>query len=265
MSVVYGTPPGPKITNIYIGSLSGGSGLVWSNDFLNYLGSNYGYEIPVGRIVTTNSLSGLLINLRGQLNTLPWINLNCITVVFDQNVIINSGNLSISGVSQTYTITNFIDRGSISGKYYGSWFFNQSNRPNQERINADKIRIILAASGVLSQSSNAKLAGQIVNSTWTSSGDSITAAGEALPSKPGNNQNLSLRLNILPGNCGPDTVCSPADTSLAVSRNNRTTASGDYSPFVDINGDGIIQASATGLDRTYITYYLNISLPTGTI
>ena len=265
MSVIYGTPPGPKITNVYIGALPGGSGSIWSGVFLNYLGSNYGYNIPVGRIASANNTSALNVNSRGQLNSLPWSNLNCITIAFDQEINVNSGNLIITGLLRTYNITNFIDRGFVDGKHYISWYFDQSNRPASERLYTDKIRITLSSNTISSKSFNSKLAGQIVNSTWTTIGDAVTAAGESLPSKPGNNQNFSLILNILPGNIDTDRTTTPNDMFLLSQHNNRTTASGNYSPFVDINGDGIVQGSTTGIDRIIAVNYLNLSVPTGTI
>lgn len=145
MSVIYGVPSGPRITHAYIGALPGGSGTPWNSTFLNYLGSDYGYSIPVGRNVGGNVFN---LDTRAQLHSLPWINLNCITLGFNQDVNVSSSSLSIAGVAQTYTITDFVYRGYINDAFYASWYFDQSNRPAPERINTDKIRVTLLSKTV---------------------------------------------------------------------------------------------------------------------
>ena len=61
----------------------------WSQNFVSYLQSaglgNGGYAIPVGSA--------------SQLNTLPWTNINQVLITFNENVVIEAADLSVSGVS----------------------------------------------------------------------------------------------------------------------------------------------------------------------
>lgn len=272
MSVIYGVPSGPRITHAYIGALPGGSGTPWNSTFLNYLGSDYGYSIPIGRINGGSTLINFSMGGRGQLDTLPWINLNCITLGFNQDVNVSSNSLSISGVVQTYSITDFIYRGYVNDAYYASWYFNQSNRPEPERISKDKIRVVLSASSVSNKTFNMPLAGAITNATWTTTGDATTSAGVGLISRGANNTNFSLRLNILPGDVNSDTAVAGSDRSPIRARRELTVSSGNYTPFCDVNGDGIIRSGVdtSGVptsedDLGFASLYLNEQLPTGTI
>ena len=265
MSVTYGVPSGPRITHAYIGALPEGSGTPWNSTFLNYLGSDYGYSIPIGRNVGGNVFN---LDTRAQLHSLPWVNLNCVTLGFNQDVNISINSLSISGVAQTYTITDFVYRGYINDAYYASWYFNQSNRPAPERINADKVRVTLSASSVSNKIFNIPLAGAITNATWTTTGDATTAAGIGLPSRGANNTDFSLRLNILPGDVNSDTGVTNLDAALIAGRVGQTVASGNYSAFADLNGDGIITNLGTPVieyDRSLAQTYNFTFLPAGTI
>lgn len=272
MSVVYGVRSGPRITHAYIGSLPGGSGTPWNSTFLNYLGSDYGYNIPIGRINGGSTVINLTREGRGQLDTLPWMNLNCVTLGFNEDVNISSSSLSISGVARTYSITDFVNRGYVNNAYYASWYFNQSGRPVPERINTDKIRVILSSSSVTSKTLNIPLAGAVTNATWTSAGDATTSAGVGLISRGANNTNFSLRLNILPGDVNSDLIVASADNSLIRARRELTVASGNYTPFCDINGDGIIRSASDtpGVpssedDRGFYQIYAFTQLPAGSI
>lgn len=266
MGVIYGVASGPRITNVYVGSLSGGSGIPWSGVYLNYLSSGnlgsstYGYEIPVGTIVNTTANR----TSNGQLNALSWINLNSISIRFNQNVSIPSGNLSIVGVTGVYNITGFSYN---SGDRTASWFFNQTNRPDISGIRADKIRVTLSASGLNSTTLGLPLAGGITNATWTTTGDSTTAAGTTLPSRGSNNSDFSLRLNLLPGGPSTDTAVNVIDQQIVNTRQNATTSSGNYLFYVDVNGDGIINGSSSvfGTDAWWVAQKLLTTLPTGNI
>lgn len=269
MSVIYGVPSGPRITHAYIGALPGGSGTPWNSTFLNYLGSDYGYSIPIGR-----NVGGLPLNLdtRAQLHSLPWINLNCVTLGFNQDVNVSSSSLSIVGVARTYTITDFIYRGYVNDAFYASWYFDQSDRPAPERINGDKIRVTLSASSVSNKTFNIPLAGAITNATWTTTGDATTAAGVGLPSRGANNSDFSLRLNVVPGDGNGDTGVTPLDRSLVRGRAELTVASGNYTAFYDVNGDGIIRSGpdTAGVpveedDYNFVSLCLFQGLPAGTI
>jgi hypothetical protein len=275
MTVVYGVPSGPRITDAYIGSLSPGRGKLWTSTFLDYLeaqnigSSVLGYRIPVGVINQVN----LNNNTRGQLNMLPWVNLNSFSVAFDQNVNASIDSIAITGILNTYAINSFYYR-VINGKYTASWFFTQSSTPPEsDLIIRDKIRIVLSANTISSRINGQPLAGAITNATWTTTGDATTAAGSTLPSRGANGTDFSLRLNLVPGDFSSDTAVTSADRALANARNGTSTTNlgttSLYSIFCDVTGDGFIKVGGgvpvSEDDGNYMAIFLFTQLPTGTI
>jgi hypothetical protein len=76
----------------------------------------------------------------------------------------------------------------------------------------------------------------------------------------------------LPGDVNSDLIVASADNSLIRSRRELTVASGNYTPFCDINGDGIIRSASDtpGVpssedDRGFYQIYAFTSLPAGSI
>src|SRR5262245_34285667 len=76
---------GPRVVAVEVASTS------WSPAFVQYLQNGQtdkkGYDIPLGS--------------SAQSDTLPWTNLDQIRIKFDTNVVLNSADLSVSGVNRT--------------------------------------------------------------------------------------------------------------------------------------------------------------------
>jgi hypothetical protein len=252
MGVIYGTIPGPQINNVYVGAISPGSGTLWSSGVLSLMSpTSLGYKIPVGVISSSGSRT-----IPGQLDTLPWTNINCISIAFSEDVNVNINSLSISGVLETYNIYNF-SYALNNGEYTASWFFSQSNPP----FSRDKIRIILTGSSVRSKKTNSLLAGQIINASWNVSGDSTTSNGTTLPNRSANNSNFNLRLNILPGDVNNSNLVDSIDSTDISSGLGATVGAGNYSLYADLNLNG----SITNQDLSFRTSFNGTSLPTGSI
>ena len=266
MGVRYGPITGPQVTNVYVGAISPGSGTLWQPNSLteiaslNLGSSALGYRIPVGVLGSNDSTR----TVPGQLDSLPWTNINCISIVFDQDVIVSINSLTIVGLLETYTIYNF-SYGLVNGLYTASWFFSQSNPP----FSRDKIRITLSGSGVKAVNNNNLydlfLAGNIVNAQRMLCGDPSNSAGTTLPNRSANGTNFSLILNILPGDIDNNgTVVATAgigDRAIITAKIGTAPPGGSYSIYADLN----LNAAITNQDGSLLNTFNNTVAASGII
>jgi hypothetical protein len=263
------TGESPKITGVYLSYSSPAAiaRIPWQSAFLNNiqnasLGSNiFGYKIPVG-IITTASSRHLITP--GQLDPYIWPLLNTLYITFDQDVNITSGSLTINGISSTYNIFSF-SYGLVGSDYAAKWQFTQSPNAGFSSVGdpgnlviPDKIRLILDADLITGVAGGIKLAGEITNATWTSSGDATTASGSELPSGGEPGTDFNLRLNLLAADYTVNAITNSADLF-------GLRAAG-YNIWKDLDGDGTLTyALTTDSDRALSNTYLARALPNGVI
>lgn len=278
----------PSVIGVYIGNIDPAAAgrSPWSSTFLQALesagvgSSILGYKIPVGIISPTNGPQRTA-STPGQLDPYIWVELNHISIVFDQDVNVSSSSLSINGISCTYSIESF-SYGLVNGEYVAKWRISQTVNSGYTSINnnsintafsvypagtsnlrlvvPDKIRIILDASTVTGVVGGVQLAGEITNATSTLSGDATTSSGSELPSGGEPGTDFSLRVNLLPVDFAINGIVNTAD-SFGI-------RFGTYNIWRDLNGDGTADyAFTTDKDRQFTNngYYLSRSLPNGTI
>jgi hypothetical protein len=261
MSTIYGTPPGPQVTNVYVGAISPGSGTLWQPNSLaeiaslNLGSSTLGYRIPVGVLGSNDSTR----TVPGQLDSLPWTNINCISLSFNEDVNVSINNLTISGLLKTYSIYNF-SYGLVNNAYTASWFFAQSGT-----FSRDKIRITLSSASVKSKVTNCFLAGAIVNAQRILCGDPVTSAGTTLPNRSANGTNFSLILNILPGDIDNDGAVvgtiGAGDRAIIAAKLSTAPPGGSYSIYADLNLNAVI----TNQDNSILTSLANTVAASGLI
>lgn len=189
----------PRVTEVLV------SGQSWSSSFLNAVdpGRGLGYSLPTGA---------------DQSLTLPWTNLDQISLVFSEGVSVDVSDLSLAGVDlSAFEILGFT---YDEETFTATWIFAQPLQTDRFAISLD---------GVFDASGNA-LDGEWTDGTSTTSGDGI--AGGA----------FNYGFNVLQG----DTVRSGfpvvlGDDLLYV-RDRQFTFPGfaNYDYFADLNGDGVI-------------------------
>ncbi len=215
---------GPRVVAVEVASTS------WSPAFVNYLQANHlgtiGYAIPVGS--------------SNQSDTLPWTNLDQISIQFDTDVVLNSADLSLSGVNHTaYAFSAFhYDPQTL----WATWTLTTP-------LDTDRLQLDLDANGarpVRDFGANA-LDGEWTNNSSTVSGNG-TAGGD-----------FELRFNVQPADVNNSANVTTSDYDSIHQLNGESTTSSAYNPKLDIDGNGVIDASDEQLavDRYFQT------LPTG--
>jgi len=193
--------PPPTVTGVYV------SGSAWAADFLSHVDTTgLGYAIPVG--------SG------DQLLTLPWTNLNRITITFSENVDVDSDDLVLKGVNvATYAIASFAYNATT---YVATWTLSTV-------IRADKLLIDLDGDGtdpVVGATSGVALDGEWVNGsdTYATVGDG-TAGGD-----------FEFRINVLPGDVNQDGDVYVDDVIAVRNAQFSNPGGANYSIFKNVDG-----------------------------
>jgi hypothetical protein len=213
-------PPPPTVNNVLVC----GSG--WSSTFAYVAG----YAIPVG--------SG------AQLATLPWNNINEVTIVFSESVTVAQGELALTGVN-----TPAYNVGGGSFVYDAATFTATWTLP--QAIGADKLLIDLSAEGgnPIQDWAGERLDGEWTNGSSTYPSGNGTAAGT----------DFLFRFNVLPGDVDQNGLVQAYDGLLVCGALGSTPGTGNYTPFKDINGDGQI----TTADSAAVKSALGTVLPAG--
>ncbi len=202
--------PAPQVTSVQV------AGTSWSPTFLNYLqthgqGNGSGYSIPVGS--------------NAQLQALPWVNVNQVQIVFNEDVTVQQSSLTLAGaVVPNYAISNFI---YSSATHTATWTLTTA-------INQDKLLIDVAASG---PSAVVNVQNTALDGAWTN-GSSNYPSGNGAPGG-----DFLFRFNVLPGDANQDGAVNGLDISLVASHWLQAGAG-----IGDVNGDGVVN----GLDISAI-------------
>ena len=211
----------PTVTGVLV------CGSAWSGSFLDYLNSQglgdaiMGYSIPSGA---------------SQLTTLPWSNLDTITITFSQDVNVTQGDLQALGVTVTnYMISDFNYNSSI---HAATWTL-------QQPVATDKILIDLT--GVTDQAGIA-LDGEWTNGISTFPSGNGTAGGD-----------FQFRLNVLPGDVTQDGMVISNDGVMVRNALGTTAGMPGYSVFLDVTADGMVISN----DRIIVRNQLGVQLPDG--
>lgn len=225
VNVVIPSNEGPRVSSVKVSSTE------WTEDFLTVVDVDpvdLGYKIPTGA---------------GQLDTLPWINVNEVHVTFSEDVVIGAGNISLHGVN----VANY--GGTVT--YNASTFTATLKLANP--IAADKL--ILHVDDNVADTGGNKLDGEWTNGTSSYPSGNGTAGAD-----------FNFRFNVLPGDSNRNgTLTGPTDGVLGSDvikvRNHQflTPADGAYSVFDDVNGS----ANISGVDVVAVRNRQFTGLPAG--
>ncbi len=166
----------PTVTAVYV------RGSSWNTDFLSFLQANvsgssstYGFAIPVG--------SGA-----AQLQTLPWRNLNRISIAFSEDVSVAQAQFAIVGSVGSYSVSGF---SYDATDHVATWSLSAV-------IGADKLYVALPGSGATPVTD---VAGNALDGEWTNP-TSFSQVGVTSIFPSGNGVaggDFAFRFDVLPG------------------------------------------------------------------
>jgi len=192
------------------------NGTTWAPSFREYLASaglgssQWGYAIPSGR---------------AQLAVLPWVNVNEITVSFDEPVNVRLDSLVIRGAGGPLVVTAFI------GGRVSTWRLASP-------VRADRLALELKSG----DSTGVKdLVGRPLDGEWADGADNFPSGDGAAGG------DFAFAFNVLPGDVNGDGSVLADDFSAVKKRffkdtTDATTGDASYSAFHDVDGSGSILA-----------------------
>ena len=225
----------PRVTAVYV------RGSTWTSGFLSFLAANlsgssstYGFTIPVGSGGT-------------QLQTLPWRNINRISVAFGEDVSVAQAQLAISGSVGSYSISGFsynvID-------HVATWSLSAV-------IGPDKLYIALPGSGATPVTDTA---GNALDGEWTNP-SSFTDVGASSTFPSGNGVaggDFAFRFDVLPGDSTGGSLgkVNVADVAQTKSRSSLPETTSSYRS--DFDGNNLINVADVAYVKSKSSIY---SLP----
>ena len=226
----------PAVAEVRVG------GSAWTAAFLNELRRS-----GLGAVA-----GGFSVTAAGQLKTLPWTNVNTVSLRFTENVLVQQGDLAVRGVRvPAYAVSGFA---YDPATFTATWTLAAPVAPG------DKLLLDLdgTTAGAVTDSAGLPLDGE-----WANGG----AGPGQFPSGNGAaGGNFRFRFNVLPGDANRDGVVNTSDFFLVRNSIGKSTANpgpassaGTYSVFYDLNGDAVINTSDLLLARSEI----GRSLPAG--
>ena len=214
----------PRVNQVYVSSSE------WTPSFKQYLEDHgfgddqYGYAIPD----------------RDQLNELPWVNLNQVSIRFSENVQVDANDLQIRGVAVPNYTTNAASFTYNAATRTATWTLIAGQRFNRDRILLDLDGD--APNGVKDVNGN------LLDGEWENPGGPTFSEGDRFPSGDGvAGGDFRFRFNVLAGDVDRNGVVVASDFSDVKRRFfTSTTVEGSgsnrYSVFHDVDGDGRIVA-----------------------
>jgi hypothetical protein len=196
----------PRVVDVEVASTS------WTSEFLEFVkGSeeeSRGYSIPFGT---------------AQLNSLTWTNIDQIIIRFNEDVYIDVGDLSLSGVNTiAYQFSDFhydpIDHVAI-------WTLATP-------LDKDRFQIDLDANG---GDPVRDLDGNVLDGEWVNKVSSISGNGTA-------GGDFQFTFHVQPTDVDNNGRITSSDYSLIYQLNGKTTADAAYKSARDIDGNGVINS-----------------------
>jgi len=204
----------------------------WATSFISYLESSGlgtgGYAIPVGS--------------SNQLQTLPWSNVDKISIKFSEDVVVQASDLCVSGVNTVcYAFSGFT---YDSNTYTATWTLATP-------IAKDKLLLDLDADGMSPVTSVST--GEVLDGAWTNCSSTYNS---------GNGQggtDFEFRINALPGDTDANNTATLWDGMLVRNQIGKNIGDSGYNIRYDIDGSGTITAT----DLYKVQLVLGSSLPSG--
>ncbi len=223
----------PEVAAVYV------SGTSWSSSFLTYLAANGMGDAQLGY---------QLLGGANQLTPLPWTNITTISVVFTQDVTVNTAQAGLA----IYGSPDLAAPASLSSAAFS---YNSATHTAQWTFAApltDDKYLLAIPSAAVANTLGTALDGEFTNATATSPGGNFPS-GDGVAGG-----DFDFRFNVLPGNSSQQNgIVTGADGNGVRARLLQNTTMPLYSPFYDLNGDGTI----AGSDGSAVRLHLLQSLP----
>ncbi len=225
----------PTVTAVYV------MGSAWTSGFLTFLAANigsssstYGFAIPVGSGST-------------QLQTLPWRNLNRISIAFNEDVSVAQAQFAIVGSVGSYSVSGFSYNPS---DHVATWSLSAV-------IGPDKLYIALPGSGATPVTD---VAGNALDGEWTNpTSYSQVGATSAFPSGNGvAGGDFAFRFDVLPGDSTGGSLgkVNVADINQTKSRSSLPETTSSYRS--DFDGNNLVNVADIAYVKSKSSIY---SLP----
>jgi len=199
-----------RVKGVWVGSSA------WtSSAFLTAVGNPLGYAVPTGT---------------GQLVTLPWNNLNRISVAFDENVGIAHAQLALSNARSLAYAVNSFSYDPVG--FVATWTTTSA-------FAADKLRLTVTDAVT-------DLAGNALDGEWTDGAGSFAiGSGNGITGGA-----FRFRFNVLPGDVNRSGSVNANDSNVVRSAWGAIAGGNNYSIFHDVNGSGAINANDSNAVRS---------------
>ena len=213
-------------------------GSAWDDTFWAYLesqglGNENGYRIPVGS--------------SAQLDTLPWTNVDTLTIVFSEDIVVDQDDLALWSVNVLDYVSE-VGFATVDGFTYDAATFTATWKLAAP-ITADKLLIDLDGDmgGVTD------IAGNLLDGEWEDT-TSTFPSGDAAAGG-----DFQFRFNILPGDVDRNGMTIINDLILVRNSLSQTPVDTGYSIFKDMDGSGQILIN----DMILVRNRLTTALPEG--
>ena len=225
----------PAVTAVYV------RGSSWASGYLSFLATNlpgssstYGFAIPVG--------SGA-----AQLQTLPWRNLDRISVAFSEDVSVARAQFAIAGSVGSYSVSGFSYNAT---DHVATWSLSAV-------IGPDKLYVALPGSGAAPVTD---VAGNLLDGEWTNpTSFSDVSATSTFPSGNGvAGGDFAFRFDVLPGDSTGGSLgkVNVADVAQTKSRSSLPETASSYRS--DFDGNNLINVADVAYVKSKSSIY---SLP----
>jgi hypothetical protein len=198
----------PTVIGVYVGSSE------WSSAFYDYLNTtsepDLGFKIPTGTMA--------------QVKSLPWFNIDKITIEFSEDVHVQANDLSLSGVNSTALTFEHFFYDAL--EHVATWTLASPLPKNSYQID-------LNGNGL---NPVQDLDGNILDGEWANNSDTFpsgngTAGGD-----------FAFNFKVMPGDVNQSAVVETSDYNYVNGRVGQSTTSANYSAFADVDGSGVIEA-----------------------
>jgi hypothetical protein len=196
----------PTISDVYV------SGTLWTSGFkaaVNPQAPELGFRIPTGSSAQTSSL--------------PWTNINRITVKFNEDVNVESRHLSLSGVSATnFPSANFFYDAMA---HTATWTLTTPLPTNTYLLRLDGTGLKPVA-----DLNGNRLDGEWTDGSSTTSGDQVQGG------------DFKFTFRVLPADVDQNGTVTTADYSATYARQGQAVGGSNYGILYDLNGSGAIDS-----------------------
>ena len=214
----------PVVTDVIV------RGSDWNDAFLDFLDADglghptvarQGYRIPDGA---------------GQLDPLPWANIDTISVAFSEDVRVEPGDLGLYGVA---TADYLAEAGLTpeSFEYDSVQWVATWKLPEPIGVDRLKIRLDGQVGGVSDG------AGNLLDGEWEDGGGE-DSSGDGMMGG-----DFVFGVNVLPGDGNQDGIVHLADAMAVRAKNLSSPGDGNYAPSFDLDGNAVVDATDATIVR----------------